>query len=85
MPDGKEFRFCGTSAAAPHAAGVAALALQANPSLSPSGLRAGLEATARPVGAFGPDAVGAGLVDAHAMIEQYALPPTVRSRPLRKP
>jgi hypothetical protein len=71
------FRFCGTSASAPHAAAIAALARQANPSLTPAQLRDGLAATARPVGAFGPSAVGAGLLDAHSLVENVALPPVV--------
>ena len=71
------FRFCGTSAAAPHAAAIAALVRQANPSLTPAQIGAGLAATARPVGAFGPDAVGAGLLDAHRMLEDVALPPVI--------
>ncbi len=71
------YRFCGTSAAAPHAAAVAALALQANPSLTPAEIRAGMEATARPVGSFGPTAVGAGLIDAVGLIGGSALPPSV--------
>jgi subtilisin family serine protease len=71
------YRFCGTSAAAPHAAAIAALARQANPSLAPAQIGAGLAATARPVGAFGPDAVGAGLLDAHRMLEDVALPPVI--------
>jgi subtilisin family serine protease len=68
VPKTSEFRFCGTSAAAPHAAAVAALALQANPLLTPEEIRADMEATARPVGLFGADAVGAGLVDANALL-----------------
>jgi subtilisin family serine protease len=71
------FRFCGTSAAAPHGAAIAALARQANPSLTPAQIGAGLAATARPVGAFGPNAVGAGLLDAHRMLEEVALPPVI--------
>jgi hypothetical protein len=71
------WRFCGTSAAAPHAAGAAALLRQANPGASPSQLRAALTATARPVGAFGPSAVGAGLIDAGAALSILALPPTI--------
>ncbi|HEY5977611.1 MAG TPA: S8 family serine peptidase [Solirubrobacterales bacterium] len=71
------FRFCGTSAAAPHAAGVVALARQANPTLTPATIAAGLRDTARPLPpAFGA-AVGAGLVDAHEMIEETALPPKI--------
>jgi hypothetical protein len=78
------FRFCGTSAAAPHAAAVAALMKQSNPSLSYAQLRAALAASARPVGAFGPDAVGAGLIDAYGALDGVALPPqiSITERPL---
>ncbi|HET7510849.1 MAG TPA: S8 family serine peptidase, partial [Solirubrobacterales bacterium] len=58
------WRFCGTSAAAPHAAAVAALLRQAKPSLSGEELREALTETADPVGSFGTDAVGGGLVNA---------------------
>lgn len=75
------FHFCGTSAAAPHAAAVAALIRSANPGASNAQVRADLEATARPVGSslftFGPGAVGAGLVDADAALRALALAPTV--------
>ena len=40
-------------------------------------MRADLAATALPVGAFGPDAVGAGLVDAYGAVAALALPPTI--------
>jgi subtilisin family serine protease len=80
------FRFCGTSAAAPHAAAIAALALQANPALTPAQVRSSMATTARPVGAFGPNAVGSGLVDAYGMLAGVALPPVItivdRPRPL---
>ncbi len=71
------WHFCGTSAAAPHAAAVAALMRQANPSLSPAQVRAGLASTARPVGSFGPDAVGAGLIDAFHAVAATAPPPAI--------
>jgi hypothetical protein len=71
------WRFCGTSAAAPHAAAVAALMRQANPGASGAQVRADLTATARPVGAFGVNDVGAGLIDASAAVGALALPPTV--------
>ncbi|HEY8502697.1 MAG TPA: S8 family serine peptidase, partial [Solirubrobacterales bacterium] len=69
------WRFCGTSAAAPHAAAVAALVRQAKPSLSEQQVREALADTAAPVGAFGPEAVGAGLVDAFEAIG--SLPPPI--------
>jgi subtilisin family serine protease len=62
------WRFCGTSAAAPHAAAVAALVRQAKPSLSEQQVRDALTDTAAPVGTFPPEAVGAGLVDAFEAI-----------------
>jgi Subtilase family len=71
------FRFCGTSAAAPHAAAVVALALQADPSATPAKIAAGLAETASPVGSFGEDAIGAGLVQAYGLIDVLALPPKV--------
>ena len=57
-PQAGVWRFCGTSAAAPHAAAVAALIRQANPGASAAQVRSALTSTARPVGAFGVSAVG---------------------------
>jgi hypothetical protein len=71
------WRFCGTSAAAPHAAAVAALMRQANPGAGPAQIRAALLGTARPVGLSTPGEVGAGLVDAFAAVNAVALPPTI--------
>jgi hypothetical protein len=71
------WRFCGTSAAAPHAAAVAALIRQANPGVGAAQVRTALTATARPVGTEGPEVVGAGLIDARAAVDSLALPPTV--------
>jgi hypothetical protein len=71
------FRFCGTSAAAPHAAAVAALLRQANPGAGVTQLRATLASTAQPVGSFGSDTIGAGLVDAYGALRALALPPAV--------
>jgi len=58
------FRFCGTSAAAPHAAGVAALMRQREPLAPPAEIRKALTDSAQPIEGFGANAVGAGLVDA---------------------
>lgn len=71
------WRFFGTSASAPHAAAVAALVREANPALSAAQVRAALISTAKPVGVFGPDAVGAGLVEAFSAVSGIALPPVV--------
>jgi hypothetical protein len=63
------WRFCGTSAAAPHAAGAAALMLEDEPGASPEEVREALTASASPVGSFGPCAVGGGLVEAVGALE----------------
>jgi Subtilase family len=66
--DGPDWRFCGTSAAAPHAAGVAALMLDAE-AATPGEVRAGLLAGATPIAGLGACAQGAGLVEAVGSIE----------------
>jgi hypothetical protein len=71
---GAGWRFCGTSAAAPHAAGVAALMLDAEPLASPTEIRTALAESAVPVGEYGPCAVGAGLVEALGAIEDLLAP-----------
>jgi hypothetical protein len=68
FPSEGKWRFCGTSAAAPHAAAVAALIRQAKPTLPAQQVRDTLEETAAPVGGFPADAAGAGRVDAFAAI-----------------
>jgi len=68
------WRFCGTSAAAPHAAAVVALLRQAKSSLAPLGFRQALIDTAAPVGAFGAEAVGGGLLDANAALSSLPAP-----------
>jgi len=68
------WRFCGTSAAAPHAAGVAALMSEAEPAATPAEIRTALLASAVPVGAADRCAVGAGLVEAVGAIEDLLTP-----------
>jgi subtilisin family serine protease len=63
------WRFCGTSAAAPHAAGVAALLLEEEAGASPEEVRDALAASAVPVGSSGPCAVGGGLIEAVGALE----------------
>ncbi|MFH2052644.1 MAG: S8 family serine peptidase [bacterium] len=59
----------GTSMACPHVAGVAALMLEKNPSLSPAGLDSLLELTARDLGFAGKDNVfGSGQINAWAAV-----------------
>ncbi len=62
-------RFSGTSAAAPHAAGVAALQLQLAPGLTPAQVKANQKSSATAIGAFTPFQVGSGLVDALGAIK----------------
>jgi subtilisin family serine protease len=74
----------GTSQAAPHVSGVAAVLLAASPSLTPAQVRAALTQTARPL-ATPASGTGAGLVDAEAAVAAVtrqapprpAQPPTV--------
>lgn len=68
------WRFCGTSAAAPHAAGVAALMKQAEPLAIPEEVRSALLGSAVSVGEYGPCAVGAGLVEAVGALEKILAP-----------
>jgi len=71
---GGVWRFCGTSAAAPHAAAVAALVRQAKPTLPEQEVRETMAETAVPVGTFPPEAAGGGLVDAFAAINSLPEP-----------
>ena len=67
--------FFGTSAASPHTAGVAALLLQKDPSLSPAAVQAALRAGAVDIGAAGfDDASGFGRLDALASAEAVVVP-----------
>jgi subtilisin family serine protease len=66
---GSLWRFCGTSAAAPHAAAVAALLQQGDPGATTQQVRGSLLETAVPIPGFPTTAVGSGVVDARAAIE----------------
>jgi hypothetical protein len=77
---GGKWRFCGTSAAAPHAAGAVALMMQAAEAEGggldqPGPIRAALLGSASPVGSFGPCAVGAGLVETVGAVEELIAGP----------
>ena len=66
--------FTGTSAAAPHAAAVAALFLQANPALTPGQIVSALTATAAPMGAASESYdYGSGFVQADAAFTRLGL------------
>ena len=70
------WHFCGTSAAAPHAAAVAALMLQAEPAAEPEDIReALLHSAVMPFDPkYGQCAVGAGLIEAVGAIETLLTP-----------
>jgi subtilisin family serine protease len=70
-----KWRFCGTSAAAPHAAGIATLLLQGKPGATPTQVRDAMTGSAALVGVFSSDAVGAGLLDAHGAMELFGISP----------
>ena len=85
------FRFFGTSQASPHAAGVAALQLSAEPSLRQAEVKSNQKSTAVPVGSGGPLVAGSGLIDARGgpdrrrstlrrRYDQEEAPPRRRSR-----
>jgi Subtilase family len=70
------WRFCGTSAAAPHAAAIAALLLQGKPDATPTQIRDAMTGSATEIEGFSPDAVGAGLLDATGAMELFGIFPS---------
>lgn len=74
----------GTSFASPYAAGVAAMTLSGNPSLTPAEVDAIMQQTAKDLGASGYDTMfGWGLVNAHhALLEALDCGPTITSEPV---
>ncbi|TDC56645.1 hypothetical protein E1212_01340 [Jiangella ureilytica] len=78
--DGGYHTISGTSMAAPHATGVVALMLSANPDLTIDDIRGLLEDTARTeahMGELPNDSYGAGIVDAYAAVTRAAYSGTV--------
>ena len=69
-PDGKIQFSTGTSIAAAHISGIAALLLERKPSLKPADIRATLISTAKPIGPLRPDSeFGAGLANAYGAVK----------------
>jgi titin len=66
------WRFFGTSQAAPHAAAIAALQVQARPCRTPAQILAAQQASAVAIGGFGASAIGAGRVQAPGSISNLA-------------
>lgn len=82
------WRFCGTSAAAPHAAGVAALLMEDEAGATPAEVREALADSAEPFSGFGPCAQGGGLVEAVGALEAIegaAFPPAATCEPPESP
>jgi hypothetical protein len=75
------WRFFGTSAAAPHAAAVAALQREAEPLATPTDLKQAQRESAVAVGSFPPEAVGAGMLDAVVAIEKLGVLPSAPALP----
>lgn len=67
----------GTSMAAPHVTGVVALMLEADPSLTPSDIKAVLQSTALRLDGFKTEEQGAGVIDAAAAVQKVG-----RKRPV---
>ncbi len=80
------YRFTGTSAAAPNAAAVAGLMLDANPALTPAQVRSVMSQTATPLSGGTPQSTGSGLIDANGAVSTALSlgPQTVSQTPCRK-
>jgi hypothetical protein len=68
LPDNRSGAFTGTSMAAPHVAGVAALVRSLRPDLSAGSVVSLLEDTARPLGSLAATTSSGGMVDAEAAV-----------------
>jgi hypothetical protein len=75
VPSPTAWRFFGTSAAAPHASAVAAVAREAEPAANAAEVEEAQREAAVPVGAFPATAVGSGLVDAVGTLEELGVTP----------
>lgn len=79
------WRFFGTSAAAPHAAAIAALQIQAEPGADVADVKEALLDTADPVGFFAPTAVGSGRVNAPEAISSLLSEPFLAGEQFSQP
>jgi hypothetical protein len=79
---GDAWRFFGTSAAAPHAAAVAALQREAKFAATPAEISQAQRSSAAAVGSFPPAAVGTGMLNAVGAIEALGVSPSSPGAPV---
>ncbi len=85
-PGNRYTRMSGTSMATPHVAGLAALILSVNPTLTPDQVRAAIENTADDLGAQGWDPMfGHGRINARKALAAVAPPPVPQPTPTPHP